>query len=645
MRAFKKENIFYFIFHPENWVCVRTVKRLEAPHLKFRNMVPWILQCSYCKCSIALECIYDIITSLWYVDLAGRCHWQPNRLSQPTVASTVSHLYITDSLYHICRYINTKLCSTPFITPCFVSHSFTHRVKCTPMITRPVIATTTTTTTPMADSTQDTLPPPPPPPPPHAPPVHVHALPQPYPHQVGGHGQLAMTKPGQVLKPLVEREKNFYHYIHSDALPVHVRWIRQFTPKFYGEFDFPSSDSLVVQPSPCPSHPEYNPNNNSNNNDNCVTCNGKLVVNSPKSGCRTAASHSIVPQWRSAAACDGQPDNTPANISPWAAQMRLKMQMRTSTSTTTSNSTLTSSSSTSSSTSSVAAVTPSVITAKRNTFNNKTQRQHQHQHHDPHSGINDHEPLKRQPSRSIALEDINRNFLIPCVMDCKLGVRHYDDDATPEKRRRHIAKALRTTTATCGVRYTGMQSFKRISRHSSHHGMYETTSKYDGRKLREDDLIPEATWFFHDDFDVRCECVRMMIDRLVTLRGKLLRQHHFFLYSSSLLLVYEGAGESVREPRVDVRMIDFAHTVRSNGLRDDGYLKGVNYVIHILSQVLLNERAGLRRLPPRVICAGGAQRSNGRNENGTGHNVTNAPGAQHEALLLIGNDDGQLKSE
>lgn len=215
-------------------------------------------------------------------------------------------------------------------------------------------------------------------------------------------------------------------------------------------------------------------------------------------------------------------------------------------------------------------------------------------------------------------------------MDCKIGIRHYDDDASAEKRRRHIEKAIRTTTAKCGVRYTGMQSFKRVCRNNQH-GIYETTSKYDGRKLKEADLVPEATWFFHDGFDVQNECVSMILDRLISLRAQLLHQHHFFFYSSSLLLVYEGAAPSVAPPRVEVRMIDFAHTVRSNGLRDDGYLKGLNYLIHILSQVLLNEKGNQRRLPQRVT----AEFSNGHKENSTDQDAATAQSTQQQHVEVV----------
>lgn len=309
----------------------------------------------------------------------------------------------------------------------------------------------------------------------------------PYPHQVGGHGQLAVTNNGHLLKPLLDKEHQFYLYIHNENLPEELKWIRQVTPGFYGETKYPNIQS------PFPIHIKNNRNKR------------------------------IPLLWSST---NDNPIPTP-HISPWAAQVCLRDS------------------------SSSSSVPPQHQPAIRN--------------------------RKNRPSRSIALEDLTHNFTLPCVLDCKLGTRQYDDDATPEKRRRHIHKANRTTSAKCGIRCTGMQSFKRTSE------MFEARDKYRGRTLSECDLIPEFEWFFSDGHVIRIDCVIGILERLAELRRFHLGQSHFFFYSSSLLLVYEGCVDAVK---VDVRMIDFAHTVLSNGKRDNGYLKGINYLIHILSMVV-----------------------------------------------------------
>ncbi|PXF48801.1 Inositol hexakisphosphate kinase 3 [Gracilariopsis chorda] len=335
----------------------------------------------------------------------------------------------------------------------------------------------------------------------------------PYPHQVGGHGQLTVTSSGRILKPLLHKELAFYNYINSDDLHPDMRWITHFTPKFYGE----------AQPNANPSSPTAKaarPRSPSSPRSSCPS-------NSPPPNPKRPPSEDLC--WLTH---DGVLHTA---LSPWAAQMSSRIAI------------------------------PSSSTARSHT--------------------------------SIKLEDINRSFCIPCVIDCKIGTRHYDDDASEEKRRRHIEKANATTSAKCGIRLTGMQSFKRSAAPMSPTGLFESRDKYHGRTLREHDLLPQLTWFFHDNFRVRVDAVAQVLERIRRLRAHLIHQRHFFFYSSSLLIVYEGALPQHVPSKVDVRMIDFAHTVRSNGRRDDGYLKGIDYLISVLNRILQNERNDCSVLP------------------------------------------------
>ena len=350
----------------------------------------------------------------------------------------------------------------------------------------------------------------PPPPPPPSPtlmsstnPSHImHNHSRPYPHQVGGHGQLAITPSGQVLKPARAKELKFYTYIHSNRLPQEMHWIRQVTPTFFGSIPISSDTNINIQDSNGPITTFTNTNSNSSSSQLRWHDNQKQIS---------------------------------VDMSPWAAQMSC-----------------------------------------RNSSSTK-------------------------PTRSIVLEDINHQFHLPCILDCKVGIRHYDDDASEEKRRRHIAKANATTSSKCGIRYIGMQSFKRLSSQDSNIGVFETRNKYHGRSLTEHDLVPEATWFFHDSHHVRIDCVKLLLEKLHRLRQFLGSQYHFFFYSSSLLVVYEGALPDITQPRVDVRMIDFAHTTLSNGRRDDGYLKGIDYLIKVLTQVVENEHLSNTQMPTKPV--------------------------------------------
>lgn len=304
----------------------------------------------------------------------------------------------------------------------------------------------------------------------------------PYPHQVGGHGQLRLLASGKLLKPLYEKEVHFYKFIHNPELPDHLRWLRETTPWFYGEMSSPPT---------------------------VATTDSQCAMLS------TATERAV--QWVGNSSAPLTP------MSPWAVTMKKRAKTKKS---------------------------------------------------------------SNRPGASICLEDVNTQFKMPCVLDLKIGTRQYDDDASVEKRRRHIAKSQQTTSAKHGIRFTGMQSYKQ---HRALGAAYEFRDKYHGRKITGAELVSELGWYFHDGRHTRVDCVRIVLDKVLKIREWVAQQRHFKFYSSSLLLMYEGASLEQAPCKADVRMIDFAHTQWVKGEDDeidDGYVFGIDTLIEILQTLL-----------------------------------------------------------
>jgi len=198
----------------------------------------------------------------------------------------------------------------------------------------------------------------------------------------------------------------------------------------------------------------------------------------------------------------------------------------------------------------------------------------------------------------LALEDVTACFRRPSVMDVKVGTRTFGDDASEVKAAAEISKY--PLQAEVGLRITGMRVYEGEGASGGERagegsggggggggvsGEYRVLGRAFGLGLRDRAaLVSGFSEFLCDSRRrrVRAELVAPLLRRVREIEAWVEAQREFRFIGSSLLFVYEGSEAQDGEPGIDVRLIDFAHTVLRTGARDDGMLVGLRSVVEAL---------------------------------------------------------------
>eukprot|EP00301_Raphidiophrys_heterophryoidea_P002913 c11344_g1_i1.p1 GENE.c11344_g1_i1~~c11344_g1_i1.p1 ORF type:complete len:388 (+),score=95.51 c11344_g1_i1:305-1468(+) len=249
--------------------------------------------------------------------------------------------------------------------------------------------------------------------------------------------------------------------------------------------------------------------------------------------------------------------------------------------------------------------------------------------------LDEHQPLcpPKSPEKPIKdefviLENICSRFSRPCVLDLKMGTRHYGEFADAQKRERAIRKCQTSTSSTLGFRICGMQVY-----HPRSDRMARWNKNF-GRALNEASVLDAFRLFLWDGEQMRSDLIPAFLFALRNLLSVIRNLSGYRFYSSSLLLLYDGSEPTIclssppsspsspssspttnnnmerffstpptsdetslnqqqqTLPQIDLRMIDFAKTYYTpTNLScpdpDPGFVLGLESIIHcfeVLSQ-------------------------------------------------------------
>ncbi|KAK8820367.1 hypothetical protein WA577_006431 [Blastocystis sp. JDR] len=178
-----------------------------------------------------------------------------------------------------------------------------------------------------------------------------------------------------------------------------------------------------------------------------------------------------------------------------------------------------------------------------------------------------------KPPGYLILEDLNRYYRYPCILDIKLGTRTYWDGAPPERVERHIRVCKSTTSGALGIRLCGMRVYRPAQK------TWFIRDKKWGKSLTVDAFLPSMATFFYNGATFRTDIIDDIISKVSELRDAV-RESNWRFWSSSILITYDGEGES----KVGVHLIDFGNCNFSDDYTtpDEGCILALSNIIAYL---------------------------------------------------------------
>ena len=192
----------------------------------------------------------------------------------------------------------------------------------------------------------------------------------------------------------------------------------------------------------------------------------------------------------------------------------------------------------------------------------------------------------------LILSDITEIYILPNVIDIKIGFRTWGPDTSIEKR---IYKESKNTATRDAFGYIVKGMMVNSFNGNGDENNSTTTRRYN--KTFGESLTPEnarkipQTFFDTNVSNYAPECAAVVLEKIRDIYSTFLKQRKYNFTGSSLLIAYDA--NAVKDLRnevidsqqfnkfIDVKIIDFGNVYLSNGQRDDNFLIGLKNLIDL----------------------------------------------------------------
>lgn len=204
----------------------------------------------------------------------------------------------------------------------------------------------------------------------------------------------------------------------------------------------------------------------------------------------------------------------------------------------------------------------------------------------------------------LVLEDLTAGLQLPCVADIKIGHSFY----YPGKEH-YLQKTKSAAQRELGFCLTGLRVFHPGTGHISTELRPDTC-----KKLSISQVLEGLETFCQQDLGYGSDLRQALVTQLLCIHEWFLKQRSYKIRCSSILMVYDASqlatGQQILQsseaasvtpqlnseavlceldPKVTVKMIDFAHVLYSCGERDENYIFGLENLIKFLTKQMNRE--------------------------------------------------------